>query len=44
MFEIMSEGFYNLNAGFLNDVGDRDLIGTWNFHAQKYKKTEPISP
>jgi len=28
----MTEGFYNLNAVFLNENGDRGPIGTWNFY------------
>jgi len=28
------EGFYNLNAVFINDAGDRGPIGTWNFYVK----------
>ena len=28
------EGFYNLNAVFLNENGDRGPIGTWNFYVK----------
>jgi len=28
------KGFYNLNAVFINDAGDRGPIGTWNFYVK----------
>ena len=28
------EGFYNFNAVFINEKGDRDSIGTWNFYVK----------
>ena len=28
------EGFYNFNAVFINDKGDRGPIGTWNFYVK----------
>ena len=28
------EGFYNLNAVFINDNGERGPIGTWNFYVK----------
>ncbi|MBU1626804.1 hypothetical protein KKB18_05480, partial [bacterium] len=34
MPEGVPEGFYNFNAVFLNDMGDRGPIGTWNFYVK----------
>ncbi|MBU1627901.1 hypothetical protein KKB18_11075, partial [bacterium] len=28
------EGFFNLNAVFINEKGDRGPIGTWNFYVK----------
>ena len=34
MPEGVPEGFYNFNAVFINDKGDRGPIGTWNFYVK----------
>jgi hypothetical protein len=32
--QIMPEGFYNFNAVFINENGDRGPIGSWNFYVK----------